>query len=70
VEGTRGWSPAEHQKTVLIVDEKPAMNIQCDVLIGNVNVALRGITPGVRHLRRESLLIYGWIHRQMMIWRG
>lgn len=71
---TAGWkkpgaAPAVHQKTILIADEKLTMNIQCDVLIGNVNAALRGITAGIRHLRRTSLLIYDWILRQMMFQR-
>lgn len=46
-----------HQKkTVLIADENPKMNIQSNVMIGIVNVALRGIIQDVRHLRKGSFL--------------
>lgn len=59
-----------HQKVVLIADEKLKRNIQCYVVIGNVNVALRGIIPEVRCLRKDSFLVYGQIHRQMMSFVG
>lgn len=50
-----------HQKIVLIADEKLKMNIQCYVMIGSVNVALRGVIPDpdIRCIRKDSFLVYG-----------
>lgn len=46
------------------VDEKLQMNIQCYVMIGNVNVALRGVIPDVRYLRKILSFTYLWLDPQ------